>query len=417
MDSAIVFSKGKIGNLSIKNRIVRSATYENAATTDGEVTDALVEMYRNLGKGGTGLIVTGIAAVMSKYHFPHRAMLIDDDRFISGISRIAKAVHDLDNDTRIMLQLHLPGRQVMGEADTQALVKYLSPALQTVMMEKMQDAADADMETGAQPDADVHPAPAPVAPSAIKDMMFDRFPHALRVDEINEITDAFAQGARRARDAGFDGIQLHAAHGWLLSSFLSPHTNRRDDAYGGSTENRMRIIKDIIEKSRKQVKQDFPILIKINTTDFFPDGTDMDEAVTVCRDLEKMGFDAIEVSGGMWETVTRNREELGFAPYLLPEARTGINRKELEAYFYPAAREIREHVKLPLMLVGGIKSLDKCEEVLSSGDVDFISMSRSLLRQPDLPNLWQKGESTTADCISCNACVVGGDDITSCKQI
>lgn len=414
MEQSLVFQPSKIGGLEIKNRVVRSATYENAATEAGEVTDALVNMYRILAEGGSGLIITGIVTVMSKYHFPHRSMQIDDDRFVSGLSKIAKAVHELKNDCKIMVQLHLPGRQVIGDEEVQAAANYLSPAMLNIMNKKMQESAGEEVS---QTQVKSHSVPQPVAPSAIEDTMFHRMPHALTEDEIETIIEAFAQGARRVKAAGFDGVQLHAAHGWLLSSFLSPHTNKREDAYGGSTENRLRIIKGIAEKSRKLVGEDFPILIKVNTTDFFPDGTDMEEAIKVCRLLEDMGFDAIETSGGMWETVTRSKEELGFAPYLLPEARTGINRKELEAYFYPAAREIRQHVKVPLILVGGLKSLDKCEEVLASGNVDFISMSRALLRQPDLPTLWQTGASQTADCISCNACVVGGDEMNRCEQI
>ncbi|MBU4315963.1 MAG: NADH:flavin oxidoreductase [Proteobacteria bacterium] len=413
MNHSMTFTPAKIGHLEIKNRLIRSATYENGATPHGEVTDGLVSLYRDLGKGGVGMIVTGIACVMGKFHSPHRSMRIDEDRFIPGLERISRAVHELGNDCKIMVQLHLPGRQVLEAGDIPGILPYFPPAMITAMQ---RNAASPAPET--IPPADDSPHIEPVAPSALRDVLFGRTPRQLTFEEIQEIVDAFAHGISRAREAGFDGVQLHAAHGWLLSSFLSPHTNKRTDTYGGSTENRTRIVREIFEKGRKLAGQDFPILIKMNTTDFFPDGTNLEEAVRVAKMLEETGFSALEISGGMWETVTRSKEDLGFAPYMLPEARTGINRMDQEAYFLPAASAIKKKVKIPIILVGGLKSPGKIEEVLESGAVDFVSMSRALIRQPDLPRQWQSGEgSNTADCISCNACLPGGESIISCKQI
>lgn len=413
MKNSMVFTPASIGSLEIKNRLVRSATYENGATPHGEVTDGLVDLYRNLGKGGVGLMVTGIACVLGKYHAPHRSMRIDDDRFIPGLSRISKAVHDLGNHCRIMVQLHLPGRQVIESADIPGIMDYFPPAMITALQKNA--AASSGEPT---PPPEEGPSIEPVGPSDLRDAMFGRTPRKLGVEEIHEIIEAFAQSIKRAREAGFDGVQLHAAHGWLLSSFLSPHTNHREDAYGGSTENRTRIVRDILEKGRNLAGKDFPILIKMNTTDFFPDGTDLEEAIRVAKMLEITGFSALEISGGMWEAVTRTKEDLGFAPYMLPESRTGIQRKDQEAYFLPAASAIKKQVDIPILLVGGLKSLDKIEEVLESGQADFVSLSRTLIRQPDLPDLWKTGKGpNTADCISCNACVPVGENMTSCKQI
>jgi 2,4-dienoyl-CoA reductase-like NADH-dependent reductase (Old Yellow Enzyme family) len=413
MKNSVVFTPASIGGLEIKNRLVRSATYENGATPQGEVTDALVEMYRNLAKGGVGLIVTGIACVLGKYHSPHRCMRIDEDRFIPGLSRISRAAHESGEGCRIMAQLHLPGRQVIATSDIPNLLNYFPPA----MIAALQKNASSTPEEASPPPEEAH-AIQPVAPSALRDVMFNSIPRALSLEDIQEIIEAFSHGILRAREAGFDGVQLHAAHGWLLSSFLSPHTNHREDAYGGSTENRTRIVREIFEKGRNLAGKDFPILIKMNTTDFFPDGTDLEEAIRVAKILEQTGFSALEISGGMWETVTRSKEDLGFPPYMLPESRTGIQRKEQEAYFLPAAAAIKKHVGLPILLVGGFKSLDKIQEVLESGSADFVSLSRALIRQPDLPELWKTGKGkNTADCISCNACVGGGESITRCKQI
>jgi len=408
-----VFSPGRIGRLELKNRLVRSATYENAATEHGEVTDTLVEIYRKLGLGGVGLIITGITSVMTKAHSPHRSMLIDGDKTIPGLRRISDTVHSLANGCKIMIQLHHPGRQIIRPEDAPKIVPFLSPALLAGLQ---RSAPGSPEEKGTRPKPPV--LPDPVAPSAVPDALFGRTPRALNVEEIEEIIEAFALGIGRAQEAGFDGVQLHAAHGWLLSSFLSPHTNKREDRYGGSTENRTRIVREIFERGRKRVDEDFPILIKMNTTDFFADGTNLEEAAKVAAIMKEVGFAAIETSGGMWETVTRGEKELGWPPYLLPESRTNIRHKNQEGYFLSGAKTVKKQAGLPVMLVGGMRSLDKIEEVLQAGAADFISLARPLIRQPDLPNLWLSGEGPAkAACISCNACVGAGDAALKCRQL
>ena len=208
----------------------------------------------------------------------------------------------------------------------------------------------------------------------------------MTLEEINEIIEAFAEGVRRAQEAGFDGAQLHAAHGYLLSSFLSPRTNQREDQYGGSTENRTRIIKDIYQRAKRKVSDRFSILIKMNTTDFLPGGVDLNEAVQVGKMLSEVGFAAIETSGGMWEAVTRKKEELGWPPVILPESRTGIKTQDQEAYFLPGGKALKEKTNATVIAVGGFRSFSKIEEVLDSKAVDFVSMSRPLIRQPNLPD-------------------------------
>ncbi len=403
--NSIAFKPGRIGPLEIKNRLVRSATFENAASMENEVTDRLVDMYRTLAEGGVGLIFTGILCVYPGAVSP-RQMCIDDDKYIGGVSRISKAVHDLENDCKVMAQLHHPGRQIM---DLSAGMPPISPALLAHIERTGQFP---------QPPGKDEPVVEPTAPSAIFDSLFKRTPRALTLEEIDEIIDAYAEAIRRVQEAGFDGVQLHAAHGWLLSSFLSPHTNRREDEYGGSTENRTRIVRDIYARTRKKIGDDFPILIKINTTDFFPDGTDPEEGARVAEILAEVGFAAIETSGGMWETVTQSQEELGWPPVMIPEARININKKEQEAYFLPGAQAVKGRIAKPVMLVGGIRSLSKVEEVLESGAADFISMARPFLRQPDLPNLWLSGEGPDkAACISCNACLPIGESPTQCNAL
>jgi 2,4-dienoyl-CoA reductase-like NADH-dependent reductase (Old Yellow Enzyme family) len=261
-----------------------------------------------------------------------------------------------------------------------------------------------------------HVVPEATAPSAVYDALFDRTPRALRLEEIESVVDAFSLAIRRAQEAGFDGVQLHAAHGYLLSTFLSPRTNQRQDEYGGSTENRARIVREIYERAREKVGDAFPILIKINTTDFLPGGMDANEAVKIGKLLSKAGIAAIETSGGMWESLTRPKDELGWPPLLLPEARTGIKDRKQEAYFLPGAAALKEKTKATIILVGGLRSLSRIDEILASGAADFAALCRPLIRQPDLPNLWRSGKGADrAECISCTACFPVGVDKFGCR--
>jgi 2,4-dienoyl-CoA reductase-like NADH-dependent reductase (Old Yellow Enzyme family) len=404
---SVVFTSAHIGQIEIKNRLVRSATYENAATGEGRVSDFLVDLYRSLAKGGAGLIITGYVAVYAKALFPHYQMRADDDSFIPGLARIPQAAHGVDQDCRVMLQLAHPGRQVVRQLDVPRIVPFAPRAWKAYIQKHPELLA---------PPHDAPPVVEPTAPSAVYDAMFDRTPRALTLDEIEEIVEAFAEAMRRAQEAGFDGAQLHAAHGYLLSSFLSPRTNRREDRYGGSTENRTRIITEIYERARGKVGDNFPILIKMNTTDFLPGGVDLDEAVRVGKLLSETGFAAIETSGGMWEAVTRTEEELGWAPAFVPESRTGIKTKDQEAYFLPGAKALKEATGATIMLVGGLRSFSRIEEVLNSKAADFVSLCRPLVRQPDLPNLWLSGEvPDKAECVSCTACMPVGNAPLACR--
>jgi len=408
-ENSIVFQTGRIGNIELKNRLVRSATYENAANEDGTVSEKLLEIYRSLARGGVGLIVTGIAGTYSKVRARNRMMGIYEDDFIPGLKKIPQSVKAADRDCKIMIQLHHPGRQVADPDAASKLVSYLPQAF-LAYLERHPEIMQAE-ETSAHKIE-------PVAPSAVYDAFFERTPRALTLEEIDDVIEAYTEGIRRAREAGFDGVQLHAAHGWLLSSFLSPHTNQREDQYGGSTENRIRIIADIYNRARKKVGEDYPILIKMNTTDFLPKGLEIEEALNAAVLLAKLGFAAIETSGGMWEALTRDQDDLGWPPVFLPESRTKINSIDREAYFLPAAMAFKKKLDIPVILVGGIKSFSKIEEILESGGSDYVSMSRPLIRQPDLPNLWFAGiGKDTAECVSCNGCIPAGFEPLKCRAV
>lgn len=370
------FEPGRIGNIAVKNRFVRSATFEHAATDRGEVTDFLVELYGKLAEGGVGLIITGHAAVHPRGFSNPRMMRIVDDSYIAGMKKIVKAVRQVGNECKVVLQLNHCGRQ--------------QP----------------------RPELEAYA----VAPSPVFDLLFQRTPRTLSLEEIGELVESFAQAVRRAREAGFDGVELHAAHGWLLSSFLSPRTNEREDRYGGTTEKRTQILREIHKRAGQLAGDGYPIMIKVNTEEYLPGGIDVEESKKITQILRDTGFAAIETSGGMWETMTRTREELGWEPLPIPESRVDIRKKAQEAYFWENAREIGKAVDVPLILVGGIRSLAKIEEILAEGTVDFCAMSRPFIREPGLPNKWMgEGKRLKALCISCNACLPKPDRPLECR--
>lgn len=404
--NSAVFKPGLIGSLSIKNRLVRSATNENA--NEGEVSDTMLQIHRNLALGGVGLIITGITWVDPSMP-AHRMTRADNDSFIPGLRKLTQTVHDADPDCRIMLQLHHPGRQVILPGDMEKLSGIIPPALKAYLAEHP-EVAQADPK-------EIH-RHEPVAPSATYDTLFERTPRALSTEEVEKLIDAYAEGVRRAQEAGFDGVQIHAAHGWLLSSFLSPRTNKRKDRFGGSIENRTRILQDIYAQARKKVGSSFPILVKFNATDLMPGGVEPEEGIQIARILSKTGFDALEISCGMWETCTRSKEELGFPPLLIPESRTGIAKPEQEAYNLPPAKAIKESIGATIISVGGYRSFSIIENALNSGSADFVALSRPLVRQPNLPCLWLSGKGADrAECISCNGCLPPGKKILFCSVI
>lgn len=362
-DDYVVFSKGNIAGLSVKNRLVRSATYEGAMTKEGEVTPQMLTLYGNLAEGGVGTIITGHMAVRREGQGLDRQTCIYDDRFIPEIAPIADTVHRKGNGCKVIAQLTYAGRQVFHE-------------------NKVAECA---------------------GPSDVPSTILKKRAKVLDVDEIKTIADCFADAALRVKKAGFDGVQIHGAHGYLISSFLSPYTNRRDDDYGGSLEKRTAILKEIMGKARERVG-DFPILIKMNCDDHIPGGITPESFPEVARTVAAFGVDAIEVSGGMWDCLSRKEEELGFLPIPIPESRTRIASPEKQSYYVPFARNLG--LAIPVIVVGGNRNVETLEKIMQQGDIDFLSMSRPLVCEPDLPKRWLEGEgSEKAFCVSCNSCL------------
>jgi 2,4-dienoyl-CoA reductase-like NADH-dependent reductase (Old Yellow Enzyme family) len=216
--------------------------------------------------------------------------------------------------------------------------------------------------------------------------------HELTGEDIRNLVAAFAAAAKRAQDAGFEGVQVHSAHGYLFSQFLSPAYNRRRDAYGGAIENRARIHLETLHAIRDAVGADYPVLIKINSEDCIENGLTAEDSVAAARLLADAGIDAIELSGG---TLVSGK---------LSPSRMGINQQEKEAYFREAAAAYKKAVDVPLILVGGMRSLEVAEQALSDGTADYISMYRPFIREPGLVNRWQSGDTRPASCKSDNLC-------------
>lgn len=348
---SVLFEKTEINGMELANRFVRSATWEGMADDDGAVTPKLRDTIVNLAKGGIGLIITSHAYVSKNGQAGRWQLGVYDDDLIEGLKSMTDAVHELNG--KIVMQIAHSGIW-----------------------------ADLNLTD--------HP---PLAPSDINGITQHPIKE-ITSEDINEIVDGFRKAAIRAKAAGFDGIQLHGAHGYLLSQFLSPFFNRRSDRYGGSIDRRARLHLEILESIRLTIGDDFPVLIKINTEDYIDGGLTLKESVQAARLLENNGLDAIELSGGT-----------GLSGKLNP-IRNGINKEADEAYFRHAAEVYRERLELPLVLVGGIRSFPVAEKMVLDGVVDYLSMSRPFIREPSLINRWQAGDRSKAKCLSDSKCFI-----------
>jgi 2,4-dienoyl-CoA reductase-like NADH-dependent reductase (Old Yellow Enzyme family) len=218
-------------------------------------------------------------------------------------------------------------------------------------------------------------------------------PREMTQSEILDIVKAYGQAARRVQAAGFDGVQLHGAHGYLISQFLSPHANQRTDRWGGNFDNRLNVLRAVCEEVRGQVGADFPMFIKLASQDFVSDGLTVKDATQIAERLAGFGIEAIEISGGVQE------------PKGAYNVRPGINHLADEGYFLENARRFRDTTDLPLILVGGFRTPEFIERVVTDEGMDFVSLCRPLINDPDLPAKWKAGSDERAGCISCNQCL------------
>lgn len=331
------------------NRLVRSATCEYMAGADGRPVGKLIELYNQLAQGNIGVVITGFSYVLPNGRSNPGQTGIYSDDLIPDWQKISSLFSQ--SPSLLLMQIVHGGRQVRAKT---------------------------------------HEGPV-WAPSAVPDTVYKTEPREMTTEEIETLIDAFVRAAVRAEEAGFDGIQLHAAHGYLLSQFLSPYTNRRDDAYGGNQEKRCRIVVDIIKKIKAKVDDRFIIAAKINGQDFVGGGMTLNQAVETAKGMARAGLDFLEVSGGMGEA--RNST-----------IKTGIESIEQEGYFRHHGRAIRDAVGIPTAVVGGFRTLGLMDETVKSGAADFISLSRPFIREPDLALKFSSREANRAACRSCSRC-------------
>jgi 2,4-dienoyl-CoA reductase-like NADH-dependent reductase (Old Yellow Enzyme family) len=325
-----LFEQSQINRMSLSNRFVRSATWDGLATDEGACTPRMIDLMAKLADGGVGLIITGHAFVHQQgWHQPWQ-LGIHTDQFIPGLKAMTDAVHEKGG--KIVVQLGYGGA-------------YLSKSRATGMT----------------------------------------------VQDLQEVFKAFGQAALRAKEAGFDGVQIFAAHGFFLSQLLCPRYNDRTDAYGGHIDNRARALMEVLVSVRTAVGPEYPVLVKLNVQDFVENGLTLKDSVRVGVMLQEGGIDAIELSGGLLNNPNLMRERIG--------------SEEDEAYFKEEARAFKGKIQVPLILVGGIRSYNVAKQLVEAGAVDYISMCRPFIREPDLINRWKAGDLRRTACISCNNCI------------
>lgn len=318
----------------------------------GAPTERLVRLYERWGRGGTGLLITGNVMVGQDGRAEVGNVVVEDERDLDVLRRWAAAAQA--HGAQLWMQINHGGRQCPRSLNR-----------------------------------------APVAPSAVPmRAMGGMFatPRELEAEEIEEMIERFARTAAIAKKAGFSGVQIHAAHGYLVSQFLSPLTNQRDDAWGGDAVRRMRFLLEIVKATRAAVGSKFPIGVKLNSADFQRGGFSGEDAVEVARAIEEAGVDLLEVSGGSYESPAMvGRGEL--------PAKMRKSSLAREAYFLEYARDIRAAVRTPILLTGGMRTLGAMTEAIGCGAVDVIGLARPLAYEPDLPARLLDGSATEAKAI------------------
>jgi 2,4-dienoyl-CoA reductase-like NADH-dependent reductase (Old Yellow Enzyme family) len=353
-----LFSSFSLGRLTVKNRLMHSATYESMSEKNGEVNEALLKRYRQLAKGHIGLIIPGHMNVHPVGKAGFRQTGIFSDSLIPGLKELVAAIHQ--EEGKVVFQLAHAGRQTRKEI------------------------------TGMEP----------IGPSNNgSDPTFGVEPKVMSEADIQEVISAFGDAARRATEAGADGVQIHAAHGYLVNQFLSPFFNRREDAWGGTDEKRFSFLKEIFLSIKKNTPADLPVFIKLNSNDFTPQaGIQPELAALYAKWLVELGIDGIEVSSGTISysplAMSRNKDEKGeFA--------------HRDSYHLEAAEVIKPAIgSVPLMLVGGVRKMEQMESILESGQADMISMCRPFIKEPHLAKRFESGKSDQARCVSCNNCLL-----------
>jgi len=381
---AKLFEYSTIAGMTLKNRVIRSATHEGLGNKDGRPMTDLTDLYLKLARGGVGAIITGYAAVKGNGRTMLNMRMFDRDELIDDYKKINIQLDELG--VPIINQIAHGGgqtsKQVIGEQ--------------------------------------------PAAPTKRKYPLFSSTARELTDNEIEEIINNFVLAVERSKKAGFSGVQLHAAHGYLLNQFLSPHLNMRSDRWGGNFENRFRILSEIIRRSREMVG-DYPILAKISAYDGDKNGIRIDEGIKIAESLQRSGYDAIEVScGGSEDGFNSTRVPkvpinavLELVPWLRSLSKTQKTLMRimgpfvikhnfpLNNYNVDAAAHIKGNVDIPVIVVGGIRRLKDMENIISEKKADYVSMCRPFIIEPGIVNKFKSGTQDESKCINCGFCLMG----------
>ena len=353
-----------VGKMEIKNRLVVPAMGTGFGASDGTVSDRLIEYHEARARGGFGLVIVEVTAIDPLGNGSPSELGIWDDKFMPGLRHLVDRIHAAS--AKIAVQLHHAGRATYSS------------------------------NIGGQQ---------PVAPSAIPDPITREMPRELTVEEIRSLVEAYAQGARRAKECGFDAVELHGAHGYLIAQFMSAYANKRTDEYGGNLEGFLRFPLEILQRTRELVGPDYPILFRISADEAVPEGRTIEESVVVAKRLVAAGLDALHVSVGVFES-----SHLTSAP---PAVEPGFNAA--------AAATIKAAVSVPVIAVGRIVNSTVAEDIISSGKADLVAIGRSSLTDPEFAvKAFEGRDEDIVKCLSCNeGCIdmlmLGGSSIT-CTQ-
>jgi 2,4-dienoyl-CoA reductase-like NADH-dependent reductase (Old Yellow Enzyme family) len=347
-----LFESTTINGMKLANRFVRSATWEGLATADGYTTERLTRLLVDLAKGRVGLIISSHAFVDAEGIAAPGQMALYDDRYIPAMKEMFSEVHRAG--AKIAVQLNHGGRYAL----------------------KL-------------------PGVVRIGPSVIEHKGEIQC-KGMTTADIEKLVSQFGQAASRAKEAGGDGVQIHAAHGYLVSQFLSPFSNKRTDAYGGAVANRARLLLEVVQSIRTAVGSGFPLFVKLNSQDYLEGGYTVEDMLEVASMLEKAGVDAIEMSGG--------NHVAGIFGEFFPARKQKANIGDELPYYLEAARRYKDNIHVPLMLVGGVRSFEWASRIVSEGIAEYVSLSRPLIREPGLVKRWELGDRADSTCISDNGC-------------
>lgn len=346
-----LFDSIQIGNMHCCNRILRSATWESLSDEHGFMSEEQYKVYEILAQNQVGLISTGYARVMES-DCPNAGMMgIYDDQFIPSYQKLTALVHQYDS--KIMMQIAYGGTKTTYRVGARTIF----------------------------------------APSSVPERSTGTKGTPMTQEDITALVHAHAAAAGRVKRSGFDAVQLHSGHNYLLNQFLSPYYNTREDAYGGCLENRARLLLECCDAIRQEVGPDYPVLVKLTCTDFSEDGFHFEECRTLCAWLAQHGVDAIEISGNIH----------GKAEKMVGQVFDG-QAITAHGYFLPYAQIIAQDLDIPVFVTGGFRDPQEMTDWLNASSLAGFGLSRPLLCQPDLVHRWAHGDTTPAQCVHCSRC-------------